>query len=68
MSIFNPNLIQDESDIIRWKIYEDMIRAINHASFEIDKKTKHYKTNYIVASTKVIEDFDKVFVLKPNSI
>lgn len=65
MSIFNPNIIQDESDIIRRKIYEDMILA---TTFEIGKKTKHHKANYIVTGTKVIEDFNKVFALKLNSL
>ena len=68
MSIFNPNIIQDESDILKQKIYEDMIRGINHESFKIGEKTKHHKTNYIVTNAKVIEDFDKVFVLKSNFV
>ena len=65
MSIFNTDIIQDESDIIRRKIYEDMILA---TTLEIGKKTKHYKTNYIVSSTKVIKNFDKVFILNSNFI
>lgn len=68
MSIFNPNIIQDESDILKQKIYEDIIRSINHESFKISEKTKHHKANYIVTSAKVIEDFDKVFVLKSNFV
>ena len=66
MSVFDKDIIQDESDILKQKIYEDMIRSISQCSFETNKKIKHCLANYIVTSTKVIEDFDKVFVLGPN--
>ena len=68
MSIFNPNIVQDETDIIRQRkheLYEKMMWNILFTANEIDKHPKS-TANYIVTSAPVIKDLEKTFILTPN--
>lgn len=56
MSLFSPNIIQDESDLERYRQYEyirKMMSQMNVASWEINYKSDFAPSHYIVASEQM---------------
>lgn len=56
MSLFSPNIIQDESDLERYRQYEyirKMMSQMNVVSWEINYKNEYAPSHYIVASEEM---------------
>ena len=57
MSIFNPNIIQYESDIERYQRQKRLWNKIIDAAHEIDKRGKNASAYYIVCNEETAEAF-----------
>lgn len=56
MSLFSPNIIQDESDLESYRRYEyikKMMLQMTATSREINDRSKHAPSHYIVASEEM---------------
>lgn len=66
MSVFNEDIIKNEEDIIRQKIYEDIMSKMFQASNEIQKRTSHGHASWIVTGVPVVMHPEKVFVINAD--
>ena len=57
MSVFNPNIIQDESDIEAFRKREKFYAAMIDAAHEIDKHGKNASAYYIMCNEETAEAF-----------
>ena len=55
MSIFSPDIIQNESDIEAFKKREMLWKAMFDAACEIDKRGKNTSAYYIVCNEEIAE-------------
>lgn len=53
MSLFNPNIIQDESDLQRVRREEYIKKMMSLLVDNINSKSKHSRSHYIVVSKEV---------------